>query len=151
MIQRKQTLYLLLSAVLMTLLIFLDSAKVFAMADGVYSFTSLGYSDAMGTLVMPMWLLAVLNVLLVLFSFFTIFLFKNRVLQMRFTMLGLLLKIGFIALAYVLMTNFKPEGYVDMSFTPWAALPFLAIILDYLAHRGIAIDERKVRFMDRLR
>lgn len=151
MIQRKQTLYLLLSAVLMTLVVFLDSAKVFTAVDGVYSFTSLGYSNEVGTLVMPMWLLAVLNVLLVLFSFFTIFLFKNRLLQMRFTMLGLLLKVGFIFLAYVLMTNFKPEGYVGMSFTPWAALPFLAIILDYLAHRGIAIDERKVRFMDRLR
>lgn len=151
MIQRKQTLYLLLSAVLMALLIFLDSAKVFTAEHGVYTFTSLGYSDVSGSLIFPMWLLAVLNVFLVLFSFFTIFLFKNRVLQMRFTMLGLLFKVGFVALAYFLLTNFRPEGYVGMSFTPWMALPFLAIILDFLAHRGIAIDERKVRFMDRLR
>ncbi|MDO4771375.1 DUF4293 domain-containing protein [Porphyromonas sp.] len=151
MIQRKQTLYLLLSATLMTLVVFLTSAKVFTETHGTYTFTSLGLSDIAGELTHPMWLLATLNILLVLFSFLTIFLFKNRVLQMRFTMFGLLLKIGFITLAYFLLTQFRPEDYTGMSYTPWAALPFLAIILDYLAHRGIAIDERKVRFMDRLR
>lgn len=151
MIQRKQTLYLLLSATLMTLLIFLTSARVFTEDARHYAFTSLGYTDEMGALTHPMWTLAVLNIAIILLSFLTIFLFKDRVLQMRFTILGLLIKVGFVALGFFLMKTYAPEGCISMTFTPWAALPFLAVILDFLAHRGIAIDHRKVKFMDRLR
>lgn len=150
MLQRKQTLYLLLSAVLMALLPFVRLASLMAPSE-TFDFAAMGLSDAVGELIVPTWSLFALNVVVVLLSFLTIFLFKNRVLQMRFTIFGLLLKVGFIILAYVLFSSMSKVGESVVVYSVWAALPFIAIILDYLAYRGIAIDERTVKYIDRLR
>lgn len=150
MIQRKQTLFLLASAILMGLLPFVSSAKY--VTEGIMMrFNSLGFWQDNGELIQPTLLLFIFNVVIVLLTWLTIFLFKSRPLQMRFTIFTLLLKVGYIPLSYFLLAT---QSGIDKPFsvlTLWAACPIVAIIFDYLAHRGIAIDERTVRYMDRLR
>lgn len=155
MIQRKQTLFLLISGILMLLMVFLPVAKV-AIPDMVYSLNATGFEDLTGVVIKPSWGLFGLTILIVIISFIAIFLYNNRVLQMRVTIFNLLLKVGFIALIFVYRYSFVDTlsiTNVDWTFsvTPWLALPIVAMIFDYLAFRGIAVDERTIRFMDRLR
>lgn len=155
MIQRKQTLFLLFSGILMLLMVFIPIARV-TIPDMVYSLNATGFEDLSGDIAMPTWALFGITILIVLLSFVAIFLYTKRVLQMRITVFNLLLKVGFYALVFVYrysFTNTLVDTNLDWDFsiTPWLALPIIAIIFDYLAYRGIAIDERTVRFMDRLR
>lgn len=155
MIQRKQTLFLLFSGILMLLMVFLSIAKV-TTSDMVYSMNATGFEDLAGEVIMPTWVLFGLTILIVLLSFVAIFLYTKRVLQMRITIFNLLLKLGFFALVFVYRFSFTEtiiDSNMDWSFsvTLWLALPIVAMIFDYLAYRGIAVDERTIRFMDRLR
>lgn len=153
MIQRKQTLFLLASAILMALMPLLQIARV-TTPEMLYSMTGLGFEDASGELVEPTWVLFVFGLLVLFISLFSIFLFKKRVVQMRLTMFNLFLKIGYVALAWL---NLRRYGAVlepvesEVTVTVWLALPLVAAIFDYLAHRGILADETTIRMMDRIR
>lgn len=155
MIQRRQTLYLLASGLLMLAMLFVGLAKV-TTPDVVYTFKASGFEDLSGEIIQPSWILFGLNILIVMMSFITIFLYHKRVCQMRITIFNLILKVGIYVLFWVYQesfTNHIASSGVEWSLriTPWMALPIIAMIFDYLAHRGIAIDEKKIRFMDRLR
>ena len=96
----------------------------------------------------PWALFAILLVVAVL-AFVTIFLFKKRMLQIRLTIFSSVVLIGYY-LALVGMVFMLAD---DTSFTPsWSVcLPFVAIILNWLAIRGIGADEALVKAYDRLR
>ena len=156
MIQRKQTLYLLASGLLMLAMLFLTFAKI-TTQDMVYAFKATGLEDLSGELVQPSWVLFGLTAAITLISFISIFLYRKRVLQMRLTIFNLLIKVGFYLLVFLVYRPSFIEAIVDttqdlsMSITPWLAFPIVAMIFDYLAYRGIAVDEKTIRFMDRLR
>lgn len=153
MIQRKQTLYLLLSGLLMLIPIYLPMMDVIT-NNMLLSFFSTGFQDMSGEIVFQTWVLFGLNILVVLLSLVTIFLFKNRVLQMRITVFNLILKFGFYGLGVLYYYNFHNilDSNIELGMIrPWIAIPIVCMILDYLAHRAIAIDERTVRYMYRLR
>ena len=153
MIQRKQTLYLLLSGILMAILPFVTSYAI-TTQDHYLNFNTFGLYQIGGAgvegdlLIRPTWGLAVLNVIIVLLSIISIFLYKRRVLQMRVTVYNLLLKIGLLILGGMYIYKFG-ELYPDAlkGVRAWVALPFISIILDYLAHRAIAVDERLVQYL----
>lgn len=157
MIQRKQTLYLLASGLLMLAMLFLPFVK-FTVQDMVYSFKATGLEDLSGEILQPSWVLFGLTALITVLSFVSIFLYQKRVLQMRLTIFNLLIKVGFYLLLFLVYRPSFVEKLVDttqdwwsMSITPWLAFPIVAMLFDYLAYRGIAIDEKTIRFMDRLR
>lgn len=156
MIQRIQTLYLLLSGLLMLIPLFLPVLAVVVPDLGaVYRMGSAGVESPNGDadLIYPTWALFGLNILISILSFVAIFLYNKRGLQMRVTMFGLILKAGFYALLvfYVLQFQSALDAVSEISIRPWVAVPLVCMILDYLAHRGIAIDDRTIRYMDRLR
>lgn len=156
MIQRIQTLYLLLSGLLMLIPLFLPVLAVVVPDLGaVYQMGSAGVESPNGDadLIYPTWALFGLNILISILSFVAIFLYNKRSLQMRVTMFGLILKAGFYALLvlYVLQFQGALDAVSEISIRPWVAVPLVCMILDYLAHRGIAIDDRTIRYMDRLR
>lgn len=156
MIQRKQTLYLLASGLLMLAMLFLTFAKI-TTQDMVYAFKATGLEDLSGEIVQPSWVLFGLTAAITLISFISIFLYRKRILQMRLTIFNLLIKVGFYLLVFLVYRPSFIEAIVDttqdlsMSITPWLAFPIVAMIFDYLAYRGIAVDEKTIRFMDRLR
>ncbi len=81
-----------------------------------------------------------------------IFLFRNRPLQLRITLLSMVAAILLLVVAIVLFLN---DAGAMGEMTPqdsWGiALPLLAIVFLVLAQRNIRKDEELVRSMDRLR
>ena len=82
----------------------------------------------------------------------TIFLFRNRMLQVRMTVFGSVLLIGFY-IAFGVFFYSLNEGLEATGFrVGWAlCLPLVCLILNYLAFRAIYRDEVMVRAADRLR
>lgn len=156
MIQRKQSLWLLLAALLMLVPLYFPYVVItfsYSLFEGdTTGFTQLGAGDELFTFEWP---LMILNIIIILVSLVTIFLYKKRTLQMRLTVFNILLTVGVLILAGVTTYSFISslgEGYMGWRLN-WlvAILPLLAIVLDVLAYRAIAIDEMTVRSMYRLR
>jgi hypothetical protein len=82
----------------------------------------------------------------------TIFLFRNRPLQMKLAFLNVLLGIGLMAMIYFKANEFAAaNAFKSSSYKAAAALPVLAIILSIMAYRGISADQKLVKSTDRLR
>ncbi|MEM1217036.1 MAG: DUF4293 domain-containing protein [Bacteroidota bacterium] len=79
----------------------------------------------------------------------TIFLYNNRKLQMNLTKVGVLLVIG--ACLFGGYTYWGDSAKSVAEPAVGVALPVLALIFAWLAHRGIKSDEKLVQSMDRLR
>jgi hypothetical protein len=150
MIQRIQTLYLLLVVVLGTLLCFFSPVQ-FLLPDGI-EYVSLQAFDK--------WPLAVMTVAIPLLAMVNIFLFKRRLLQARLNIMNVIFCIGYYALV-ALYVAFVVKGYepihdvkmagADWYMNVWAAIPAVNIVLTMMATRRILKDEALVRAADRLR
>ncbi len=128
MIQRIQTLYLLICLVLTVVCV-------------VFEVKAENHPWALTAI------MAVTGVL----GFMGIFLFRRRALQMRVCTFCIILLLGWYA-TYVAFAYMVGEGLVG-EFRPqlWASIPAINAILLYLAFRGILRDEMLVRSLDRLR
>lgn len=113
------------------------------------------------------WVLAINAALIGIIALVCIFLFKNRILQMRVVACAALLNVVYLFLLFLWAINgmngdggylgvLKELGYgttaieVNM-WTPGTIIPIVTLILLYLAQRAIKKDEIKVRAADRLR
>ena len=155
MIQRIQTVYLLIVAGLFIALMFLPLA-VIQSGDTLYLFDATGLNtfSSPSELVFPTWSLTVLATIISLLSFIIIFMYKKRILQMRICSFNTIIIIGFCALSGFYLWQFgkSPElPEMKISLKIWAAFPLIAIILNYLAVRNIGADEALVRSLERLR
>lgn len=141
MIQRIQSVWLLLAALVM--------ASLFYFPTYIYS----------GTSALPMtigndFLAIILASVSIILSVFTIFRFKNRKNQTALTWLNILVCIGLQAWLFVRINNetSKPE----MATVPghyWIGLfvPLITLLLLFFAKAGIRKDEKLVKSLDRLR
>jgi hypothetical protein len=156
MIQRIQTVYLLIVAGLFIALMFLPMAVV-QLGGRLYSFDVSGLNTMNmqpAALIYPTWSLMVIAMIIILLSFVIIFMYKKRILQMRMCVFNALLMIGFCALFgfYIWQLDRSPElPDMKLNIRIWAALPVIALILNYLAIRNIGTDEALVRSLERLR
>ncbi|HCC51508.1 MAG TPA: DUF4293 domain-containing protein [Porphyromonadaceae bacterium] len=155
MIQRIQTVYLLIVAGLFIALMFLPVA-VLQSGSQFYSFEVSGLNTVAQSseLVYPTWSLMAIDVIIVLLSFVIIFMYKKRVFQMRMCVFNALLMIGFCALFgfYIWQFGKSPElTGMKLNIRIWAAFPLIALVLNYLAIRNIGADETLVRSLERLR
>lgn len=155
MIQRIQTIYLLAVAGMFIALLFVPLADI-QTNEAQYSFgvDGLKTTTVAAELVFPTWSLLAIAAIIVLLSFFIIFMYKKRVLQMRMCVYNILLMIGFCALLGFYIWQFKKSPNLqDMKINIrfWATFPFVALILNYLAIRNIGADEAMIRSLERLR
>ncbi|MBQ8672846.1 MAG: DUF4293 domain-containing protein [Bacteroides sp.] len=152
MIQRIQTIYLLVVTILLGVALFSPVGQ-FVAADGVttMTFKPLGLTLQDGSLHSTWGLFGVL-LLAVIVALATIFLYRNRMLQVRMTVFNSVLLLGYYAVFGVFFYVLK-ENLADMEFRlGWAlCLPLVCVILNYLAFRAIYRDELMVRAADRLR
>jgi peptidoglycan/LPS O-acetylase OafA/YrhL len=93
------------------------------------------------------------NFMLILFTLLTgllagiiIFLYKNRTLQLRLCVLGILLEAVLIFLYYNQTKTFSSGTYAL-----WAILHSIVLVCFFLAARAINKDERLIKESDRLR
>lgn len=147
MIQRIQTVYLVLIAALLIATMCLPIG-FFADTAGDHVFKSLGV-EVYGTY-QSTWGLFGILLLSTITALVTIFLYKNRMLQIRMCIFNSLLLVGFylafIAFYFALKTDDNTYRIA------WAlCLPLVSIILNIMAIRAIGRDEVMVKAADRLR
>lgn len=156
MIQRKQTIFLLLSAIALGLLHYFPLASFIGDKDSlimyVFKVVSL-VPDQIPALpeyfIFP--LLAV-NTMIILLTVLTVFLFKNRRMQLnllRFSLILLLLMIGSFFFYFVSILEKASGGITNYEIGSY--MPLVAFIFYIFAYRGIMNDEKLVRSADRLR
>ena len=153
MIQRIQTVYLLIVAALNLAVVFLPLA-VIQSGKTFYVFGASGMSmpEPPHELVYPTWGLMALSAIISLLALVTIFLYKKRILQIRFCIFNTLLMIGFYALfAFSLWEIATVSQPFHFSMRIAVAFPLVSLILNYLAIRQIGADEALVRSLVRLR
>lgn len=156
MIQRIQTIYLLLATVLMSLTLFLPLATICSGSEEVVV-KAFGVNVASFGFDLPLpFYLGIVLVAATLLPSVTIFLFKKRLVQIRLCVSEIVLLLGsvvLVALYCYRLTSLLSEVVSNLVFTlGFAALmPVVAIIFVVLAIRGIAKDEALVRSLDRIR
>lgn len=155
MIQRVQSIFLLIAALLTGSLFFLSLAEMANMEE-LYELTWRGIyqveAEGLAQLVMPGWALSILTVLATAVSLIAIFLFKNRLIQIRLCALNLGLLLGLSGMIYYMgKSGAKELGASELAFNWPLVLPLIAMVFVYLALRAIGKDEALVRSMDRIR
>lgn len=139
MIQRIQTIYLLLAALALFVLLALPVGYQ-ETESGIV--VNVGITENIPTLV--------LSLLGGVISLVAIFLYKSRKLQLRITMIAILLSlltlVSTLLFDYVTGTQLitSPNFIV-------LVMPVFSFVFNLLAYRGIDSDEKLVRSMDRLR
>ena len=153
MIQRIQSLWLLLSALIMGAHLFLPYAWV-GCAQGEFELLPYGICTAGGELLQPTYHLAILVGLSALLPLVTIFLFKRRMLQIRlcFAAMGLVVGVVLVeAIFYLMGDGLFADFEILGQRMKFLLSPLVALLTRYLAYRGILRDEVLVRSADRIR
>lgn len=161
MIQRVQTIYLLLAIVAIGLVFFMDLCY-FGPAGGdlrfgmdLYSVRDLDGGGAVTSSAYWLWssiLLTFLEVVLIA----AVFTYKQRMKQLKLVHLSYLLEAGAIVLLTFSIDHSLvklDEASQELVATYWIGwyMPVVAIAFSFLAARGIKKDEELVRSVDRLR
>ena len=151
MIQRIQSVYLLLVTVALVTALCMPAGYFAGGSEAeVYPFKPAGVMLADGN-VQSTWGLFGILLLGAIIACCTIFLFRNRKLQMRMTIFNSLLLVGYY-IAFAVFAYMLGEGTSFTFQIGWAlCLPLAAIILNYLAYRGIHKDDKMVKEAYRLR
>ena len=150
MIQRIQTVYLLIVAILMVVMMSFPVGNLIAADYTVTEFTNLALVAADGTADYAPWAMFVILVVAALLSFTTIFMFKKRMLQIRMSIFNSLLLVGYYIAFFAFYFALKNDE--NLFRIGWAlCLPLVSIILNILAVRAIGRDEVMVKAADRLR
>jgi len=148
MIQRIQSIWLLLAAIVILILLFIPT--VGAISDkGEYILYASGLKQTgapQQTTNIP---LLAFTVLVGLISLANIFNFRNRKLQIRIASVNIILILGLSFWMSQLVNNV--DGLKELNIEPGIFLPLLGVIFSALAIRGIKKDEKLVRSADRLR
>ena len=168
MIQRIQTLYLLLVVILGTLLCIFSPVEF--LLPNATDYVSLHALDK--------WPLAVMSIAIPLLALVTIGMYKRRLLQVRLNIMNVVLCLGYYALL-ALYVAYIVKGYEPLDaancqlstvncqlstlncqlstvncewyLTMWSAIPLVNVVLTMMATRRILKDEALVRAADRLR
>ena len=144
MIQRIQSIYLLISAIVSGGLIFL--LNLWKDVDGNSIF-------AKSLLVSDDWMLKMIPILFIgsaILSLSSIFQFKNRQLQFVLGRINILTNLILLGLLVYQSLNLSGETMVSEKGIG-SALPIIAIILQVMANKAIKKDEDLVKSVDRLR
>jgi Domain of unknown function (DUF4293) len=150
MLQRIQTIFLLLISLLSTLFYFVTFQKV-TYGNTEYSLTIIsGFTEEMAksTVFLPF----SINSLIVLLSLITVFLFKNRKLQMKLcSLLAIVSSILCILLIAFIYIKTDAVAKYEVTYNIYSIIPAINIVLAFIAKRFIKSDEELVRSADRIR
>lgn len=147
MIQRIQTVFILVAAILVSLLYKLKFAD-FTANNELYTFVAKGIYNGENLIFNGLPILIFIGLIAVL-HFVIIFLYKKRLLQIRLLAFTIILLAGLFGLFFY----FTYAGFeeIKVAFKIPVAFPVVAIILDYLAIRAIGKDEALIRSINRIR
>ena len=139
MIQRLQTVYMLLAVIIISLLFLLPFSNASITNSGPFVDGDLDVYDNISLLSSV--------IAIALSGLINIFLYKNRRTQMLITIVLTLLSIETVTLALV----FTFTAAVSASVSVGIFIPLVSIVLFMLAYRGIKKDDELVKSSNRLR
>lgn len=150
MLQRIQSVFLLLASATMLI------ASVTPLATFLYNADQAVF-EAMGIYLggeinSSTWGLFVIGAASSVLALLTIFLYKNRMLQIRISIFNIILMIGFyLYFGFIVYKLYSVESLQFQKIGIGIIMPVIAIILTLLAIRKIGADEVLVRSLNRLR
>jgi len=137
MIQRIQTVYLLLIVILSGFVVFSPLADLLNNADKVIE--------------SRIWTLTSVSMVVPILALFTIFSFKNRVKQIRLTVINMLFMLCFYIFLVLFLWPACVRLHADWHLRIVSVFPLVNLILSYLAIGAIGKDEKLIKSLDRLR
>jgi len=147
MIQRIQTVYIFVAAILVATLFKLKLADL-SVNNELMEFYAKGITKG-GEILFDGLPILLFTGLIVLLHILVIFLYKKRILQIRILVFTIILLLGLFGMFfYFTYTGF--DG-AKVAFKIPVAFPIVAVILDWLAIRAIGKDEALIRSLNRLR
>lgn len=156
MIQRKQTIYLLLAVIASGLMFLFPIADFIGAKDSIVLYVQKvvslvpdnAYPNSLN-FVLPM---LAANIFVIIFSLVAIFLFKNRKRQMHIIRLNILVEVMLIAIFFLYYNGvLETQSGGVVSYKLGVFMPLVALVFLVLANRGVMQDERLIRSADRLR
>lgn len=150
MIQRIQTIYLLVVVALGITLLFMPVLQLVTPEEAaelqVWEVSAFGGAPLEG-----IWGLTLATVLIPLLALVDIFLYRRRILQARLNIFLVMLCLGWYGVLAIYVWLAKLSLSVDWHILPWAAIPLICMVLTLMATRRILKDEALVRAADRIR
>jgi short subunit fatty acids transporter len=176
MIQRIQSLLLFVAAVMAIVVCFINVGRVDLIAlngEGKEIGREIAYQFDAFTLqevnaenepvknVMHVTYIALMWIASAILSLVTIFLYKNRILQVRLNRFNILLMLAALVVMLYVYPDiiFKRQAWfvdtetlrMEVNFSYWLMMLAIPVVCIYFASRAIRSDEKKVRAADRLR
>lgn len=160
MIQRIQSVFLLCVAIVAALMFFMPVATITVPGSGVYDFytAKVVTVGAESEFVARNWMSLILNILLVVCPLVTIFIRRGGksvkptlFLQLRLAFVNIILLLGMIVLMWLQVAQRANEMQAEWDVRVCFAFPIVALILMWLAIRGIIKDLALLKSYDRLR
>ncbi len=154
MIQRLQTLYLLIADLLIGLLFFIPFAEIAGLEGKLFLFYLSGIvseGGSNGIIEQKSWPLFVLAIIAMVLLTLTIFQYKKRTCQIRISYITVFLLLGLFSSIY--FSTWKCNQILGGTYSMKISFtfPLIAAVFVYLAIRGIAKDEHLVKSIDRIR
>lgn len=154
MIQRIQTLYLLISVVLLALMLFFPLVE-FANEEGVvFLLSAFGIDDLQntGALVnVQTYPVSVILLVIVAVNLVAVFLHKKRLLQLRFCVYNMVFMLGALVVIYFYSSQIASQTGTSIQYAWPSIMPIISVILTLLAIRGIRKDIKLLRSAERIR
>ena len=147
MIQRKQTLFLLVVTILAGILFFLPFQKL---TNGENSWPVCLMPGCSTEINSNIYYPMILNSMVFVLSIIVIFLFKKRILQFKLTNIIILFNVMILGLFFLLDFVVLEAGRT-ISYEVGSFLPVISIVFAYMASHFIKKDEQLVRSADRIR
>jgi len=155
MIQRIQTVYLLAIVILSGFIIFSPVADLMNNIDKLIylvDFKGISLVQPTGNIIEShIWGLTSVSTVVPILALITIFSFKNRVKQIRLTVINMFFMIAYYAFLLLYLWPACDRLHTDWHLRIVAVFPLVNLILSYLAIGAIGKDEKLVKSMDRLR
>ena len=150
MLQRIQTVYLLLASICMVVSL-LTNLAVFTFGGEIVSFQAMGFYMN-EEIIFSTWGLFIIGNIAAVLSVLIVFLYKKRMLQIRLASFNLFMILGYYGLIAFYILKRNPEANsVFENVSIGMITPFIAIVLIYLAIRKIGADEALIRSLNRIR
>ncbi|MEI8087548.1 MAG: DUF4293 domain-containing protein [Paludibacter sp.] len=155
MIQRIQTLYLLAIVILSAITFFSPVADFVNQLQGMHYVLDFKgiylLQPKENVFVSSVWGLMAIAAIIPIVSLFTIFSFKNRIKQIRFSVLNMFFILGYYILLFIYVWFAGQRLNAEWTLRFVTAFPLINLILNYLAIGAIGKDEKLVKSLDRLR
>ena len=145
-LQRLQTVYLLIAALLLAVFAFFP-ALTFAAPEGTFLYGALERGIAPDTRING--ILLTLDALIVVLLLITIFKYRDLNQQLRLCAVAMGLIVGLAAV--VAIVAYKMSGLYPVTVTFYNLLPAAALVMTWLARRGVAHDKKLLSDSERIR